>query len=117
MAKEKRRPTGDYPVGFARPPEANRFKPGCSGNRAGRPKKSPEYKDLLLRIINKKHVGTEDGKRCHKSKLELGLNALATKAALGDRLALRELINTMERLGIKLKASGKDGEVIFIIEE
>jgi hypothetical protein len=34
-----RRPPG-YEVGFGRPPKANRFKPGQSGNPAGRPKRA-----------------------------------------------------------------------------
>lgn len=36
----------DYKVGYGKPPEHSRFKPGQSGNKKGRPKNSPAHKDL-----------------------------------------------------------------------
>lgn len=36
----------DYKVGYGKPPEHSRFKPGQSGNKKGRPKKSAAHKDL-----------------------------------------------------------------------
>src|SRR5271166_56979 len=44
----KRAPTGDYGVGYARPPKATQFQPGCSGNRAGRPKGRPSVDEIML---------------------------------------------------------------------
>ena len=44
----KRAPTGDYGVGYARPPKATQFQPGCSGNRAGRPKGRPSLNEIIL---------------------------------------------------------------------
>ena len=38
----KRVPTGDYPVGFARPPSTHNFPKGKTGNPKGRPRKDPE---------------------------------------------------------------------------
>lgn len=38
----KRVPTGDYPVGFARPPSEHNFPKGKTGNPKGRPRKDPE---------------------------------------------------------------------------
>ena len=34
--KPKKAPKGDYAVGYARPPKANQFQPGQSGNLGGR---------------------------------------------------------------------------------
>jgi hypothetical protein len=117
MANPKRTPTGDYEVGFCRPPKHSQFKPGESANPRGRPKTSAEFGDMLLRIINEKHAGIANGKPRRMSKFELGLHNLANKAALGDRLAWRELINTMRCLGIRLDKSGKQGGLVFIIED
>jgi hypothetical protein len=114
MANPKRTPTGHYEVGFCRPPKHRQFKPGESANPRGRPRKSTDYGDMLLRIINQKHVGIADGKSTRMSKFELGLHNLANKAARGDRLAWRELINTMRCLGIKLAKSEKEGRLVFI---
>ena len=44
----KRAPTGDYGVGYARPPKATQFQPGSSGNRAGRPKGRPSLNEIIL---------------------------------------------------------------------
>jgi hypothetical protein len=33
--KPKAAPKGDYPIGYARPPKANQFQPGQSGNLGG----------------------------------------------------------------------------------
>ena len=44
----KRAPTSDYGVGYARPPKATQFQPGCSGNREGRPKGRPSLNEIIL---------------------------------------------------------------------
>ena len=46
--KPKKAPKGDYAVGYARPPKANQFQPGQSGNPAGRPRGRPSLDELLL---------------------------------------------------------------------
>jgi hypothetical protein len=46
--KPKKAPTGDYAVGYARPPKATQFQPGQSGNLAGRPLGRPSLDELLL---------------------------------------------------------------------
>jgi Family of unknown function (DUF5681) len=44
----KKKPTGSYPVGYARPPKATQFQPNQSGNLHGRPKGRPSLNELLL---------------------------------------------------------------------
>ena len=44
----KRRPAGDYAVGYAKPPKASRFQPGQSGNLKGRPKGRLTLNEILL---------------------------------------------------------------------
>jgi hypothetical protein len=110
-------PTGKSNVGYGRPPKHTQFQEGCSGNPLGRPKKSTEeFKEVVLRSIAKKAGSTGDGKRQHLSKFELGLNNLADRAVQGNRLAWRELMNTMERFGIKLTQRPNSG-LTFIIED
>jgi hypothetical protein len=112
----KHRPTGEYDVGYGRPPKHTQFPEKTSGNPRGRPKKSTEeFKEVLLRVIAKKAGSTGDGKRQHLSKFELGLNNL-DRAVQGNRLAWRELMDTMERFGIKL-TQGPNSGLTFIIED
>ena len=46
--KPKKAPTGDYAVGYARPPKPTQFQPGQSGNSAGRPRGRQSLDELLL---------------------------------------------------------------------
>ena len=46
--KSKKAPKGDYTVGYARPPKANQFQPGQSGNSTGRPRGRPSLDELML---------------------------------------------------------------------
>jgi hypothetical protein len=46
--RPKRKPTGDYAVGYARPPKEHEYPPGQSGNKSGRPKGRPSIGEILL---------------------------------------------------------------------
>jgi Family of unknown function (DUF5681) len=46
--KSKNAPKGDYAVGYGRPPKANQFQPGQSGNLGGRPRGRPSLDEPLL---------------------------------------------------------------------
>ena len=46
--RPKRKPTGDYAVGYARPPKEHEYPPGQSGNKSGRPKGRPSISEILL---------------------------------------------------------------------
>lgn len=56
---------GTYEVGYARPPESHRFKPGQSGNPKGRPKGTS---DLLTHVTEelKRKVTISEGGRTRK---------------------------------------------------
>jgi hypothetical protein len=82
--------------------------------RRGRRKELPNYGNILLRMLNKKVISIVDGKRRRISKFELCLDNLAAQAPLGDRLAWRELMSTMDRFGVKLP---KSGGLRFVIRE
>jgi hypothetical protein len=47
----KKKPTGAYPIGYAKTPDATKFQPGQSGNPKGRPKGRPSLDELLLEEI------------------------------------------------------------------
>ena len=65
----------DYEVGYGRPPKHSQFQKGRSPNPGGRGKQPSEYRDILLRILNEKLSGVENGKRRRMTRFELGLTA------------------------------------------
>jgi hypothetical protein len=55
--------TGDYAVGYKRPPEATRFAPGKNGNPKGRHKGARSIGVVLQEIINQKIAVTENSRK------------------------------------------------------
>lgn len=52
--------SGDYEVGYGRPPKETQFKKGQSGNPKGRPKGSRNFKTYVQQVLNKP-VKLKDG--------------------------------------------------------
>jgi Family of unknown function (DUF5681) len=59
---------GEYDVGYRRPPEATRFKPGRSGNPKGRPKGSPNLATDLSAELGEQITVREGGQERRVSK-------------------------------------------------
>ncbi len=76
-------------VGYRRPPNSTRFKPGQSGNPAGRPKGSLNLHTTLMTAFRKKITINEGGKRRQVSKFEASCIQLANQSASGDAKAFR----------------------------
>ncbi len=90
---EKKNPTGDYPYGYARPPEHSKWTKGKSGNPKGRPKKQPYHVASILDApvqINTK------GKKRYVSSFEAGFRRLAQKAVQGNTSAIIKFIRLCE---------------------
>jgi len=49
-------PTGDYPVGYKRPPKNTQFVAGKSGNPSGKPKKVKSEKEVLEIMLRKEFI-------------------------------------------------------------
>ena len=89
-------PPVKYEVGFSKPPEATRFKPGQSGNPNGRPKgtknKLPDMSEERLKTIilqeAYRDVPIMEGGRPKKiSMIEANIRALAVSGAKGNNRA------------------------------
>lgn len=80
-----------YEVGFGKPPKQTRFRPGTSGNPAGRPKGKRNLATVLEKSLQEKVVINENGNRKVVTKLEAAVKQLVNKAAGGDLNALRQL--------------------------
>ena len=71
---------GGYGVGYGRPPQHTRFKPGQSGNPKGRPKGTINLKTDLMEELSERISVSEGGKPKKLSKQRALLKSLVAKA-------------------------------------
>ena len=79
-----KKPTEPYEVGYGKPPMATRFKPGQSGNRKGRPKRSKSSAVLIDGELNQTIIIHENGKKLRVTKREAIHKQLVNGAIKGD---------------------------------
>jgi hypothetical protein len=70
------RDTGDYEIGYKKPPKSGQFKKGVSGNPLGRPKKASDFGAPLIREFNSKMTINENGQRKVVTKWEVFMKQL-----------------------------------------
>jgi Family of unknown function (DUF5681) len=85
-------PKTGYTVGYGKPPLHGRFKKGNRANPAGRPRGAKGLKTVLAKMLDRRVVVTEDGKRRKVTKRELGFARLVDKFSDGDLSAARLLV-------------------------
>jgi hypothetical protein len=83
---------GDANVGYRKPSEHGRFKPGQSGNPRGRPMGARNFKTVLKAILRIPVKVTRDGKPRKVSTQEAALLRLREKALSGVTRELLQLI-------------------------
>jgi len=76
--------SGEYEVGFGKPPLRSRFKPGQSGNPKGRPRGSKNLATLLEEELNARVPITENGKRKNVTMRKAISKQTVRKAAAGE---------------------------------
>ena len=89
---------GDYEVGYGKPPRHGRFRPGRSGNPAGRPK-GPQTLPADLRAELAEDVTLREGELERTfSKQRAILRSLTAKAIEGDPKATALVLDLVQRL-------------------
>ena len=105
MAKTGR---GAYDVGFGRPPQLTQFKPGQSGNPAGRPLGAKNFATAIAQELDTRVTVTENGRRKRISMRQVIAKRLVNKAASGDLKAIPLLLNEARARDSNLTAAEPD---------
>ena len=97
MPKRRFPGSGDYGVGYGRPPQTTQFKSGKSGNPKGRPKGSRTVGVMLQEILERRVSVNENGKTRRLPTLEVMLRRLANDAMRSDQRATKLLLSLIDR--------------------
>jgi Family of unknown function (DUF5681) len=102
VKKPKRQPTGDYPIGYCRPPAEHQFRPGQSGNSTGQ-RKASQVKTTAdeLREIAATQVPIRNGAKTRKVSLAAAnLLAHGLSGAKGDARSAALFLNQAQKMGL-----------------
>ncbi len=102
----KRAPTGDYGVGYARPPKATQFQPKHSGNPSGRPSLNEMILEEAARIakvkVGEKILHIDKDRALMRRLFDLGLH--------GNVPALRFAMSLLAQAQAELTDAGDPEE-------
>jgi len=95
MSARKQKPgsAAGYAVGYGKPPEQTRFRPGVSGNPRGRPKGSLNIVTVLRKALHERVEVTDKGRVRRISKFELAVTQLVNRAVKGDARATQQILS------------------------
>lgn len=88
-----------YEVGYAKPPQHTRFKPGQSGNPKGRKRASKSTGTLLREILNETIVVREGSREKKLTRKEAWLRQTMNGALKGDAKASATMIGLLREVG------------------
>jgi hypothetical protein len=103
--KPKKAPTGDYAVGYAKPPKAKQFQPGKSGNPSGRPRGRPSLDEIILEEAARIVKMTAGDKVTHIDRDRALVRKLFERAFAGDMRAMQLLISLLSRAQTKFEVT------------
>jgi hypothetical protein len=96
--------SGDYEIGYRKPPKANRFQPGQSGNPSGRRKARKSLDDSLREALNATTRVMVNGRLMTMTKAEVMWSNLVSLAAKGDVKATKLVIALLKAYPAVAKA-------------
>ncbi|MFT7229062.1 MAG: hypothetical protein ACI8PW_001652 [Methylophilaceae bacterium] len=106
MTKSTKTDQVDYEIGYQKPPKANQFVKGQSGNPSGRPKGARNWATVMHAALEEKVTITENNSQRKVSKLEVATMQLVNKAAAGDQNSIRLLLQLVPGIEAIINSTG-----------
>ena len=96
-AKKRAQPASDgNDIGYGKPPRANQFKPGESGNPKGRPKGAKSAETILHELLQQRISLNERGRTRRITVLEGILRRIAEDCLKGNIKSATFLLNRLQ---------------------
>ena len=89
----------DYKVGYGRPPEHSRFKPGKSGNPKGRPRRHRNFRTVLNETLQGTIEVKLNGRPCRMTRMDAWVRTTVEGALKNERNATTALMIMMRHTG------------------
>jgi Family of unknown function (DUF5681) len=96
-SNDTHKPKTTYSVGYGRPPEAHRFKPGRSGNPAGRPRRKQSIGAAIEEALHQTVSVNEKGRQRKLPALKVIMRQLANAAMRGHLASAKFLLGPVPR--------------------
>ena len=113
---EKKKPTGDYDVGYCRPPVKHRIKKGERKNPEGRPKGTKNLKTDLLEELGEMMKVREGGCERWISKQRALIKTQVARALKGNDRAAAKIIDLYIK-AVGLEDAANDADIPFNEDE
>ncbi len=97
---DKKEPSGDYGIGYGKPPKQHQFPKGRSGNVSGRPKSKKSGLTDISGLLNERVKVKAGGKVREMGPFEAGLRKLAKRAVDKDLRAILKFVKICEEYGV-----------------
>ncbi len=114
MMADKEEPSGDYEVGYGKPPKEHQFRPGRSGKIRGRPKSKKSDSTDISDVLDKPVKVTVGGKSREMGSFEAGFRKLAKRAVGGHLPSILKYIKICEEYGVLAPPPAVTGGGVFV---
>ena len=114
MMEETEKPSGDYEVGYGKPPKEHQFRPGWSGNIAGRRKSKKSGSTDISELLNEPVKITTGGKVREMGPFEAGFRKIAKRAVEGHLPSILKFIKICEEYGVLAPPPAATGGGVFV---
>ena len=111
---DKKDPSGDYEVGYGKPPKSGQIKKGERRNPKGRPKAKNSGSADISEVLNATVKVTTRGKAQEMGPFEAGFRKIAKRAVEGHLPSILKFIRICEEYGVLAPPpAATGGGVIF----